>query len=356
MKDNMNKFEYCVFIGRFQPFHIGHLDLLKKALEISETVIVVIGSSHQSPTVKNPWNAESRKKMILGSITNNDSDRIKFIFQEDYAYNDNIWLEKTKQAISKSTNNSDNVALIGCNYDESSFYLELFPSFTFIPTDNSSRFLRATQIRELYFENKTVEMHLPWFVNDYIHSHADEISSVIDDYEYFKKYKKSWENAPFPPVFVTSDVIVHVKTSVQDKGKILLIRRKNAPGKNLLALPGGFIETNERIVNGAVRELIEETSIDLDKKYLLETIKPLNVFDHPTRSHRGRVITHLFYVHLSDFPNVNAADDAESAEWVNIADLPSMKDQFFEDHYHIIEHTYNYSLGEQILKSPLTQP
>lgn len=54
----------ALFIGRFQPFHNGHLYSLNKCLELAEEVIVGIGSSQESGTENNPWDFETRKKMI----------------------------------------------------------------------------------------------------------------------------------------------------------------------------------------------------------------------------------------------------------------------------------------------------
>lgn len=54
----------ALFIGRFQPFHKGHLYSLEKCLELAESVIVGIGSSQESGTPNNVWDYETRKKMV----------------------------------------------------------------------------------------------------------------------------------------------------------------------------------------------------------------------------------------------------------------------------------------------------
>lgn len=60
----MKKYKAALFIGRFQPFHNGHLYSLKKCLELAEQVIVVVGSSQEEGTESNPWGYEVRKRMI----------------------------------------------------------------------------------------------------------------------------------------------------------------------------------------------------------------------------------------------------------------------------------------------------
>lgn len=58
------KYKVALFIGRFQPFHNGHLYSLKKCLEIANSVIVGIGSSQTSGNQDNPWDYETRKEMV----------------------------------------------------------------------------------------------------------------------------------------------------------------------------------------------------------------------------------------------------------------------------------------------------
>ncbi len=57
-----------LFVGRFQPFHLGHLKAIKWILERCENITVVIGSSQESFTKKNPFTFEERKEMIKRSL------------------------------------------------------------------------------------------------------------------------------------------------------------------------------------------------------------------------------------------------------------------------------------------------
>jgi bifunctional NMN adenylyltransferase/nudix hydrolase len=142
-----------------------------------------------------------------------------------------------------------------------------------------------------------------------------------------------WADAPYPPVFVTVDAVVRIGDEV------LLIRRGRAPGKGLLALPGGFIEQRETAYQSAVRELQEETGFGLLPSEMEHACKAMRVFDHPDRSQRGRVITHAFHF---DFgarlrPEIAGSDDAAEARWVPIAELPSLEEEFHDDHFHILD-------------------
>lgn len=61
---SMKKHQVALFIGRFQPFHNGHLYSLKKSLEVAETVKVVVAKSNVSGTPDDPWDYKIRKQMV----------------------------------------------------------------------------------------------------------------------------------------------------------------------------------------------------------------------------------------------------------------------------------------------------
>ena len=155
---------------------------------------------------------------------------------------------------------------------------------------------------------------------------------ILSEYEHIRTYKKSWAAAPYPPIFVTVDAVV-----VQS-GHVLVVRRGAAPGKGLWAMPGGFVNQDERIRDAVIRELREETGIKVPDPVLRGSIVEQDVFDDPNRSARGRTITHAFLIKLKDdvaLPRVKGMDDADKARWIAIADL--RREDFFEDHYDIIQ-------------------
>ncbi len=57
-----------LYIGRFQPFHLGHKAVLKKILEEVNEVVVVMGSAQDSHTPQNPFTAGERLDMIYGAL------------------------------------------------------------------------------------------------------------------------------------------------------------------------------------------------------------------------------------------------------------------------------------------------
>jgi nicotinamide-nucleotide adenylyltransferase len=57
-----------LYVGRFQPFHLGHLEAIKKILEEVEELVVVIGSAQYSHTKDNPYTAGERLVMIRSAL------------------------------------------------------------------------------------------------------------------------------------------------------------------------------------------------------------------------------------------------------------------------------------------------
>ncbi|MDG1950187.1 MAG: adenylyltransferase/cytidyltransferase family protein, partial [bacterium] len=62
----------CLFIGRFQPYHIGHHMVIKGMVKMCDKVIIGIGSSERSNTEENPFTAQERKEMIQEALQNED--------------------------------------------------------------------------------------------------------------------------------------------------------------------------------------------------------------------------------------------------------------------------------------------
>lgn len=330
-----NKFDYCVFIGRFSPFHKAHMDIIEHALTISNNLIIVIGSSHNPRSIKNPWTSQEREKMIIASL-GSKIDRVSFLHMRDYLYNNNMWVSVLQEKINKATGSSENIALIGFESDETSFYLKLFPQFKYVESGSKYTF-HATQIRDNYLSSKLdykamVPDGVAKFLNDF--SNTTDFNSLKQEKEYIDKYKESWKSAPFPPIFMTVDSLV------LKSGHILLVKRGHNPGKGLLALPGGFVNQKEKLQDAALRELKEETGIKINIPDLKKAIISSCLFDDPMRSARGRVISQAFFIDLGNgqLPLVKGGDDAAEAFWLPLSDYYELEGSFFEDHFHIIRH------------------
>lgn len=356
-------------IGRWQPFHCGHWRNLKIALQSSEHVLVLVCSSNLAQTIKNPFTSEQRRQMILNtlsSVSDNELSEMGFETREsllgavtivpanDYLYEDNRWLSEVQTTIKgvfhslypagsdKATDYKD-IAIVGHDKDESTYYLRMFPKYSTLDTGAYSEIgevpINATHVRKMIFENHltSIKALVPSAVFDFILCIIKDPSfkHLYEEYTHVCEYKKLWSHTPYPVTFNTVDAVV------VEAGHVLLIKRKFAPGKGLWALPGGFINPSETSENAVIRELKEETGLKVPEIVLKKAITYRKRFDHPDRSLRGRTITEAFLIELSGsgdgkLPRVKGSDDAEDARFFEISEVMNMSTQLFEDHFSII--------------------
>jgi len=329
-------YDLIVYIGRFQIFHNGHKDVSQKISKMAKKTLILVGSIDSPRTIKNPFSFEEVKDMIKKSV---HIQYLQVSGVQDYTYDINRWIEAVSKIIKDACPNGK-VAIAGYKKDNTSNYLDYFPQYDFIEMNSYHHYgdlVNASDLRNLYFEGKLGfiqnYMPIPVFNKLLEFKTKKEYIELQDEYNFNKDHKSQWDT-PFPSIFVTTDALV-----VQS-GHLLLIKRKNNPGKGLWAMPGGYIKVDEDIKTSMIRELNEETNIHLQDEILERNIENVKIFDSPDRSMRGRIITHVYLIVLDDskpLPKVVGGDDAEEAEWVPIGDFYNMRKTMFSDHYHIIE-------------------
>lgn len=343
------EFDFLVFIGRFQPFHIGHKNVIDAALEKADNVIILIGSNNVARSYFNPFTFAERKEMIKLSYPEDVRERLLIVPSDD-VYNNQIWIKGTQETVQsvilKHINREtphiilhgwkgQKVGLIGHNKDHSSYYLKLFPEWGHIDVLHTAIY-NATDIRKEYFTSTPrIPPHIltkasAKFLTDFLRT--EDFVKIYKEFKYVEEYKKAWAHAPYEPIFVTTDAVI-----IQS-GHVLVVRRRAFPGQGLLALPGGFLGPTEYIEDSMIRELREETKIKVPVPVLKGNIKAVKVFDSPYRSSRGRTVTHAFLIELPakiELPKIKAGSDAAAAFWMPLANLKA--DEMFEDHYFIIQ-------------------
>jgi bifunctional NMN adenylyltransferase/nudix hydrolase len=340
--------DLAVYIGRFQPFHNGHLALLRQALATAPWVVVVIGSAHQARSPKNPFSWEERAEMVRLAVSEEDRARLRFLPVRDQ-YNEARWLAAVRAGVTSVSaelglDPLGRVTLIGHFKDATSTYLQQFNGWDLLSVDRASA-VDAVHIRNAWFgagdtpvatRLSALSTVAPATTLDFLRiwSELPFYPALAAEWQMLRTYQQAWAGAPYPPVFVTVDAVLRCADHV------LLIRRGQAPGLGLYAVPGGFIESRETAYQSALRELKEETGFSLLASTMQACLKESAVFDHPDRSQRGRTITHAFFFDLGQrpLPEVAAADDAQSVAWVPIDALPPLEDQFHDDHFHMLNH------------------
>lgn len=349
-----------VYILRASPFHNGHAELLLRALKLSNEVIVVIGSSYQPRTIKNPFTAVERERMIRSWLDEVQwhqtiKGNIRFIHARDYRYSNQRWLSEVMAQIGKFDGDT---YITGSDRDPSTFYLKMFPDFKLDLVEENravSKELSATRVREIYLGSTLngvplsdgdsmmlLKAFVPPTTLDFLHEFkkTQAYSDLVEAYQFYLHYAAAYATSPRKPNHMTTDAVVF------QSGHVLLGERKNNPGKGLWALPGGHIELDEWMIDGVIRELREETRLKVPTKILLGSLKGDQMFDDPNRSLRfGRTYTRAYAFLLDDnivdgkivLSEVKGSDDLKRAKWFPIHEALEMSELMFEDHVEILE-------------------
>lgn len=119
----------------------------------------------------------------------------------------------------------------------------------------------------------------------------------------------------YPHPSVTTDCVIFGFDGT--RLNVLLIERGNDPYKGCWAFPGGFLNMDESALEGAKRELYEETG--LRDAY----IHQFHAFSAPDRDPRERVIS-IAYFALVRLADVKAGDDAAKAQWFPLDEIPPL--------------------------------
>lgn len=369
-----------VIIGRFQPIHMGHRGtLFAPALEECDEVLVLLGSCNKARSPKNPFTPEERQMFILdslsegvanGEIPSNFLNKIRFREIDDHTQ-DIAWIEAVQQTVDEvvrsidsannrfvgeiATNIETEVVLYGSrkNGDDSTYYLKLFPTWGYRNCADRMEIvgeLNATDVRDAWFREEDI---VP-FVGPSVANRINDLEAsewLKREYNFYQKYNGKYKEA--------EEVMGHgyngvtVDAVVFHRGNVLLVKRGRHPGKGLYALPGGYLDTNETTLQGAMRECREETGIKLFESDVFVE----RVFSDPSRSLKSRTLTVAYGFHVPhnengpnnfnrhlDLRNPKGGDDASEAMWVPIARVindPEFRRGMFEDHHMIVSDLRN---------------
>jgi len=137
-------------------------------------------------------------------------------------------------------------------------------------------------------------------------------------------------------IAITVDAVIFKKIGISSE--LLLIKRKANPFKDKWALPGGFLEVTESLIEGAKRELKEETGVEI------EDLEQIRTYGDVNRDPRGRTISVAYIGFLEKEVVIKAGDDAKEAAWFNIDKLPELA----FDHSKIIKDAKKYLSGNNL--------
>lgn len=346
----------ALILGRFSTYHHGHDALINYALKNYDSVLVIIGSAKQARSIKNPFSDLEREQVIRRSWTDEVHEgRLVIRTARDYPYNPTQWGSEICSIVDAETLKGDEWSIVGCNKDDSSFYLFQFPQWEVDLFQKVGGDLDATTFRKHLFENVNPGGDISG--DEYLNSLPEETVSFLkwyvgsvfferqkEEYQFVQDYKKKISVFPYPVTINTADAVI-----IQSN-HVLVIERKENPGKGLIALPGGHVDLDETLHECAIREAYEETGItiaggkrseQITKDILRMSIKACRTFDHPERSMKARVITEAILISLDDSKPLPSLTIQESevvrAFWMPLGEALSNSEMWMEDHWHILK-------------------
>jgi len=152
----------ALYPGRFQPFHLGHLEAIKYILDRSEELIVMIGSALQSHTLKNPFTAGERVTMVRLALNEAGVDPSKyFIIPVTDLQIHGIWVSHVCSLVPRFELVYSNEPLTRRLFMEAGFNVETIPFF-------KRNLCSATEIRQRMLRDRSWEKLLPKSVAQYI--------------------------------------------------------------------------------------------------------------------------------------------------------------------------------------------
>jgi len=137
-----------------------------------------------------------------------------------------------------------------------------------------------------------------------------------------------YDASKFPPFALTADVALLNTDGGQLR--VVLVQRRNEPFQGRWALPGGFVDIDEDLESAAIRELVEEAGLRCEK------LTQLGAYGDPDRDPRMRVVTVVFWAHLTDLSEPIRGDDAADARIWDMDEVLARPDLLAFDHHQIL--------------------
>ncbi len=289
------------FIGRFQPLHRAHVKIINSISKKVDYLIIGIGSSNKYRTVDNPFTLKERVDMLNETLKIKNYTIKPIPDTDDYAG----WVKHVLSIIGHVDIVFTGNKIVKELFEREKIEVEML---------ESRGYVSATAIRDMIFNDEKWEKYVP-----------EEVSTLVEKVggvERIKTLMTLYKN-PIPTV----DVVIEANNG------IVLIERKHEPFG--WALPGGHVNYGETVEEAAVREVKEETSLDI------KLLKLLGVYSDPKRDPRNHKISIVFLAKA--YGKLIAGDDAKRVGIFRPDELPELA----FDHRVILEDYFNGGQNEK---------
>jgi nicotinamide-nucleotide adenylyltransferase len=162
-----------LYVGRFQPFHLGHLEAIKGILDEVEELVIVIGSAQYSHNKENPFTAGERLVMIRTALeeTKLDSARVWIVPVPDVHLH-MMWVSAVQGYTPKFEIVYSNEPLTRRLFSESGYKIKSIPFF-------ERQFYSSTIVRQKMLVDESWKTLVPKIVSDFIEG-IDGVNRVRD--------------------------------------------------------------------------------------------------------------------------------------------------------------------------------
>ena len=141
----------------------------------------------------------------------------------------------------------------------------------------------------------------------------DSEKEFLENYK-LSDYERPSVTADVAAFMISSEDKASYRKNPENKLQLLLIKRGRHPYKDMWALPGGFLQSDETIEDCALREIQEETNV------MPTSLMPVGVFSKPGRDPRGWIISNAFVSIITEESVKQVGmDDASDAQWFSIS-------------------------------------
>lgn len=130
-----------------------------------------------------------------------------------------------------------------------------------------------------------------------------------------------------PSLAIDAIIEVYDESGREENINIVLVHRRDPP-KDLFAIPGGFVDVGETVEDATIREVKEETNLDL------LNLEQFRVFSDPKRDKRRHTVSSVFRCRAKNVLDLRKGDDAKSVVVVPLRDILALNLAF--DHREIL--------------------
>ncbi len=316
-------YDLVMYVGRFEPFHIAHLDNISKGLKFADNLLLIIGSCYRKSDFKNPFSYAERLDMLKGSLELINPDANKKIYSVpslECIYNDDVWQQHIEDNVNKFITlelkqdaKDVKIALIGHHKDESSYYLKMFPSWHFEHLSavyEQDKVISATTVRNALWDENLQKIE--GIVSPYV-------QQKLSDFAKTERYKKLQADYKQSKLQQGSKAVVSF--SLFDGDKVLLQEVEN----EYLSFPQIEIDEKSWLLNAALQSLSQKLSISDELLNIIRNNAKLNVFDYPKRRLELREVNINYSFDFQQFNlSINVDDfikECANLRWLNIVDI-----------------------------------